>query len=90
MTKGLDLIRGGCIADVQRRQQDLLTFKGGIRYTKSKRDANSCFFGVAAEGANQPFAPLYTFFANLLRSQNGLSPITVTPGLPTPAPRFPR
>jgi iron complex outermembrane receptor protein len=56
-----------------------LTFKGGIRYTKSKRDANSCFFGIAAEGSNLPFAPLYTFFANLLRSQNGLSPITVTP-----------
>ncbi|MFD2138327.1 TonB-dependent receptor domain-containing protein [Novosphingobium resinovorum] len=55
------------------------TFKGGVRYTESKRKANSCFFGVAAEGANLPFAPLYTFFANLLRSQNGLDPITVTP-----------
>jgi outer membrane receptor protein involved in Fe transport len=54
------------------------TFKGGVRYTKSKRKANSCFFGVAAENANAPFAPLYTFFANLLRSQNGLAPITVT------------
>lgn len=56
-----------------------VTFKGGVRYTKSKRDANSCFFGVAAENSNLPFAPLYTFFANLLRSQNGLPPITVTP-----------
>lgn len=55
------------------------TFKGGVRYTKSKREANSCFFGISAEGSNLPFAPLYTFFANLLRSQNGLSPITVTP-----------
>ncbi|WP_016745556.1 TonB-dependent receptor [Rhizorhabdus wittichii] len=56
-----------------------LTVKGGVRYTKSKRDANSCFYGVAAENSNLPFAPLYTFFANLLRSQNGLPPITVTP-----------
>lgn len=56
-----------------------LTVKGGVRYTKSERDAKSCFFGVAGENSNLPFAPLYTFFANLLRSQNGLGPITVTP-----------
>lgn len=56
-----------------------LTFKGGVRYTESKRKANSCFFGVPTDNANLPFAPLYTFFANLLRSQAGLSPITVTP-----------
>lgn len=56
-----------------------LTVKGGVRYTKSDRTANSCFFGVAAENSNLPFAPLYTFFANLLRSQAGLTPITVTP-----------
>lgn len=56
-----------------------LTLKGGVRYTKSERDARSCFFGVAAEDSNLPFAPLYTFFANLLRQQNGLAPITVTP-----------
>lgn len=55
------------------------TVKGGVRYTESKRNANSCFFGVAAENSNLPFAPLYTFFANLLRGQNGLAPITVTP-----------
>lgn len=56
-----------------------LTLKAGVRYTKSERDARSCFFGVAAENSNLPFAPLYTFFANLLRQQNGLAPITVTP-----------
>ncbi|MFW2829444.1 TonB-dependent receptor [Sphingomonas sp. ID0503] len=56
-----------------------LTFKGGVRYTESKRKANSCFFGVAAEGSNAPFAPLYTFFANLLRGQQGLPPIALTP-----------
>jgi iron complex outermembrane receptor protein len=55
------------------------TVKGGVRYTESKRNASSCFFGVAAENSNLPFAPLYTFFANLLRGQNGLPPITVTP-----------
>ncbi|MFA7585359.1 MAG: TonB-dependent receptor [Novosphingobium sp.] len=55
------------------------TFKGGVRYTESKRKADSCFYGVAAENSNLPFAPLYTFFANLLRGQNGLPPITVTP-----------
>jgi outer membrane receptor protein involved in Fe transport len=56
-----------------------ITVKGGVRYTKSDRTANSCFLGVAGENSNLPFAPLYTFFANLLRSQAGLSPITVTP-----------
>lgn len=55
-----------------------LTIKGGVRYTKSDRTANSCFFGVAAENSNLPFAPLYTYFANLLRTQAGLAPITVT------------
>lgn len=56
-----------------------LTFKGGVRYTKSDRKANSCFLGVGAENANLPFAQLYTFFSNTLRAQNGLGPITVTP-----------
>lgn len=55
-----------------------LTLKGGIRYTKSKRRANSCFFGVPQEESNLPFEPLYEYFANLLRSDAGLSPIDLT------------
>lgn len=55
------------------------TLKGGVRYTKSKRRASSCFLGVPQEGANLPFEPLYEFFANLLRSGAGLSPIDLTP-----------
>jgi outer membrane receptor protein involved in Fe transport len=55
-----------------------LTLKGGVRYTKSERRANSCFFGVAAENSSLPFEPLYEFFANALRAQNGLGPIDLT------------
>ena len=50
-----------------------LTFKGGVRYTETKRDASSCFYafpGVSLEA----FRGLYQFISDLLRSQNGLPP----------------
>jgi iron complex outermembrane receptor protein len=57
------------------------TLKGGVRYTKANRKANSCFYGVPDNDSYLPFVPLYTFFANNLRTANGLPPIDTVDAL---------